>query len=97
MLEEMIARANSCVDGYAKELTEMADRIFDHPEIGPHEVFASGLLTDWLEAHAFAGTRGVGGLEPAFRAVWKNGEGGHNLGHLCENDALPGIGFFCFY
>ena len=95
MLDEMIARANNWVDGHAKELTDMADAIFDHPEIGPHEVFASKLLTDWLEAHGFAVTRGIGGLETAFRAVWKNGEGGPNLGLLCEYDALRGLGHGC--
>ena len=84
MLEQQIAQANACVDEQAPELTKMADTIFDHPEIGPHEVFASKLLTDYLESHGFAVTRGVGGLETAFRAVWKNGEGGPNMGLRCE-------------
>ena len=95
MLEQQIAQANACVDEQAPELTRMADTIFDHPEIGPHEVFASKLLTDYLESHGFAVTRGVGGLETAFRAVWKNGEGGPNMGLLCEYDALPGMGHGC--
>lgn len=95
MLEQQIAQANACVDEQAPELTKMADTIFDHPEIGPHEVFASKLLTDYLESHCFAVTRGVGGLETAFRAVWKNGEGGPNMGLLCEYDALPGMGHGC--
>ena len=95
MLEQQIAQANACVDAQAPELTKMADTIFDHPEIGPHEVFASKLLTDYLEAHGFTVTRGVGGLETAFRAVWKNGEGGPNMGLLCEYDALPGMGHGC--
>lgn len=95
MLEQQIAQANACVDEQAPELTKMADTIFDHPEIGPNEVFASKLLTDYLESHGFAVTRGVGGLETAFRAVWKNGEGGPNMGLLCEYDALPGMGHGC--
>ena len=95
MLEQQIAQANACVDEQAPELTKMADTIFDHPEIGPHEVFASSLLTDYLEDHGFTVTRGVGGLETAFRAVWKNGEGGPNMGLLCEYDALPGMGHGC--
>lgn len=95
MLEQQIAQANACVDEQAPELTKMADTIFDHPEIGPHEVFASKLLTDYLEAHGFTVTRGVGGLETAFRAVWKNGEGGPNMGLLCEYDALSGMGHGC--
>ena len=61
MLEQQIAQANACVDAQAPELTKMADTIFDHPEIGPHEVLASKLLTDYLEAHGFTVTRGVGG------------------------------------
>lgn len=95
MLEQQIAQANACVDEQVPELTKMAGTIFDHPEIGPHEVFASKLLTDYLEAHGFTVTRGVGGLETAFRAVWKNGEGGPNMGLLCEYDALPGMGHGC--
>ena len=95
MLEEQIKKANACVDAHADELCKMSDTIFDHPELGPHEVFASKLLTDYLEAHGFTVTRGIGSLPTAFKAVWKNGEGGPNLGLLCEYDALPGMGHGC--
>lgn len=95
MLEEQIKKANACVDAHKEELWNMSDAIFDHPELGPHEVFASKLLTDYLEAHGFTVTRGIGSLPTAFKAVWKNGEGGPNLGLLCEYDALPGMGHGC--
>ena len=39
--------------------------------------------------------KGAGGLETAFKAVFKKGEGGPNIGLLCEYDALPGIGHAC--
>ena len=39
----------ACIDSKALELTEMADDIFDHPELGLSEFRASGLLTSWLE------------------------------------------------
>ncbi len=53
MLQEQITKANGCVDAQAADLCRMSDAIFDHPEIGPNEVFASGLLTDYLQAHGF--------------------------------------------
>lgn len=89
MLKEQIAAANQAVDAQKEKLTAMADAIFDHPEIGPKEKFASGLLTDYLEKNGFSVTRGIGSLSTAFKAVWKNGEGGPNIGLLCEYDALP--------
>lgn len=95
MLEQQLAKANAVVDAQAPELAKMSDAIFDHPEIGPNEVFASGLLTDYLAKHGFQVEKGVGGLPTAFRAIWKNGEGGPNLGLLCEYDALPGMGHGC--
>ena len=85
----------ACIDSKALELTEMADDIFDHPELGLSEFRASGLLTSWLEKEGFQVEKGVGGLETAFKAVFKKGEGGPNIGLLCEYDALPGIGHAC--
>lgn len=95
MLEQQIDQANACVDEQKPVLTKMADTIFDHPEIGPNEFFAVRLLTDYLTSHGFQVEQGVGGLPTAFRAIWKNGEGGPNLGLLCEYDALPGMGHGC--
>lgn len=83
------------IDAMAPELTGMADDIFDHPELGLAEFYASKRLTDWLEREGFSVERGVGGLETAFRAVYRKGEGGPNIGLLCEYDALPGIGHAC--
>ena len=73
----------------------MADDIFDHPEIGLEEFHAQKVLTDWLEKEGFAVERGVAGVETAFKAVYRQGEGGPNIGLLCEYDALPGIGHAC--
>ena len=95
MLEKQIETANQWIDAHLSELTKMSDTIFDHPEIGPHEYKSSALLTQYLEDHGFAVTRGIGSLETAFRAIWKNGEGGPNIGLLCEFDALPGMGHGC--
>lgn len=70
----------------------MADQIFDNPEYEGEEVFASGLLTDYLKKNGFEVEMGVGGFKTAFRAVYSHGEGGPVLGILCEYDALRNLG-----
>ena len=92
MLKEVMFRD---IDGIRNEMTAMADDIFDHPEIGLEEFHAQKVLTDWLEKEGFAVERGVAGVETAFKAVYRHGEGGPNIGLLCEYDALPGIGHAC--
>lgn len=92
MLKEVMFRD---IDGIRNEMTAMADDIFDHPEIGLEEFHAQKVLTDWLEKEGFAVERGVAGVETAFKAVYCHGEGGPNIGLLCEYDALPGIGHAC--
>lgn len=76
-------------------LFQMACDIFDHPEIGCQEFFASKLLADALEAEGFQVERGVADLETAFRATWSHGEGGPNIGILGEYDALAERGHGC--
>jgi len=76
-------------------LFDLACQIFDCPETALEEFFASKLLADDLENQGFTVERGVGELPTAFRAVWKNGEGGPNIGILGEYDALPGKGHAC--
>ena len=77
------------------QMEQQAFAIFDRPECDGKEYFAAGLLADALEADGFAVERGIAGLETAFRAVWKHGEGGPNIGILAEYDALLGIGHAC--
>ncbi|MFR5601101.1 MAG: M20 family metallopeptidase [Lachnospiraceae bacterium] len=83
------------IDQMKQEMTAMSDAIFDHPELGLEEVFAEKLLTDWLEKEGFQVEHGVAGVPTAFRAIYKRGEGGPNIGLLCEYDALPGMGHAC--
>ncbi len=85
----------STIDAVAPELCSMADDIFDHPEIGLQEHHAVKLLTDWLEKEGFQVERGVADIETAFRAIYSHGEGGPDIGLLCEYDALPGMGHGC--
>ena len=41
------------IDAQRAELCSMADQIFDNPEYEGEEVFASGLLTDYLKKNGF--------------------------------------------
>ena len=91
----MKERMNRIIDSLRPELARLSDDIYDHPEVGLTERHASQLLTTWLEERSFAVERGVGGLETAFRAVWRQGEGGPRIGLLCEYDALPAQGHAC--
>lgn len=77
------------------QMTAMADDIFDHPELGLKEFHVFALLTGWLEKAGFQVERGVSGVETAFKAVYHHGEGGPNIGLLCEYDALAGLGHAC--
>lgn len=83
------------VEAQADRLISMGDQIFDHPEYDGEEVFASGLLEDYLEENGFWVQRGLKDWPTAFRATWKHGEGGPRIGLLCEYDALRNLGHGC--
>lgn len=83
------------IDQISPELLRMSDQIFDNPELGLKEFFASGQLCDYLEKAGFTVQRGIADIPTAFRATWENGTGGPSIGLLCEYDALEGIGHAC--
>ncbi|MEA4892030.1 MAG: M20/M25/M40 family metallo-hydrolase [Peptococcaceae bacterium] len=85
----MEEKINRYLDTIAPQLIEMADDIFDHPELPYEEVRSSGILCDWLEKEGFTVQRGIEELNTAFKAVYQNGPGGLNIGLLCEYDCLP--------
>ena len=83
------------IAGQEPGLFDMACQIFDNPECRGKEVFAADLCTAALEKAGFAIERDIGGEPNAFRAIWKNGEGGPNIGLLGEYDALEQQGHAC--
>ena len=83
------------VDAQKEALWSMNDQIHDNPEYEGNEVFAAGLLTDYLKAHGFEVEMGVGGYKTAFRGTFQHGEGGPVIGILTEYDALRGLGHGC--
>jgi len=83
------------VDSMRTILVEMNDFIHDNPETGNQEFKAHRLITDTLERGGFSVDREVVGLKTAFRATFRNGSGGPNIGLLCEYDALEELGHGC--
>lgn len=77
------------IEDRSLKLIDMADYIFDNPELAFKEYKASELLVNYLKDEGFKVEMGLGSLETAFRGVYDNGEGGPNIGLLCEYDALP--------
>lgn len=77
------------IDSKEDKLIEMADYIFDNPEMAFVEYKASKLLTDYLTEEGFEVELGLGSLDTAFKATYENGTSGPNIGLLCEYDALP--------
>ncbi|NLE46503.1 MAG: amidohydrolase, partial [Chloroflexi bacterium] len=77
------------LDAHEDRLAELSRVIWERPELGGLERFASGLLVDELKSAGFFVDMGVGQMPTAFVASW--GEGKPIIGILGEYDALPGL------
>ena len=85
--ERVVARARELMQS---ELLALADDLTRHPEIGFEEKRSVEKLSDYLRKHDFDVKLGVAGLDTAFVARWKGGNGAPNLGVIVEYDALRG-------
>lgn len=85
----MKTKIQETVKQYLSEIETINEYIFDHPEAGGEEYLSSAYLCDVLAAHGFEITKPYGGMETAFRAQYRFGEG-KTLAFLAEYDALPG-------
>ena len=94
-MNELDERICAIAERAFPELFSLAGGIFDHPETGLQEYYASGRLVSYLREKGFSVETGTGGLETAFRATWENVPGGPSIGLLMEYDALEGLGHAC--
>ncbi|MBR5339822.1 MAG: M20 family metallopeptidase [Lachnospiraceae bacterium] len=94
-MNELDERICAIAESAFPELFTLACDIYDHPETGLQEFYASGRLVSFLREKGFAVETGTGGLETAFRATWENAPGGPSIGLLMEYDALEGLGHAC--
>lgn len=83
------------IDKISDKLLNMADCIFDNPEIGLQEYKSSELLINTLKENGFNIEQNIGGFETAFRATYTLGNGGPAIGLLCEYDAIENLGHAC--
>ncbi|HBG1562387.1 TPA: M20 family metallopeptidase [Clostridioides difficile] len=74
---------------------KVSDYLFSNPELAFDEYKSQKALCDLLEENEFNVTKGVGGLETSFEAVYSNGTNGKTVAFLAEYDALPGMGHAC--
>lgn len=86
---------NKYIDDISNEILEMADSIFDDPELGLNEFRAMKKITNFLRKNDFSVEENIYDFETAFRATYKVGKGGVNIGLLCEYDALEDLGHAC--
>ena len=77
------------LDENTARFTQMSDQIWNNPEIHWEEVFASGLLADYLKSEGFSITLNPAGMQTAFIAEW--GKDKPVIALVGEYDALPGL------
>ncbi|MBQ0004294.1 MAG: amidohydrolase [Clostridiales bacterium] len=81
------------INDHEAALIEIAQDIFNHPEVAYKETNSSARLGGFMAAHGFKLTWDIAGLPTAFSATW--GTEGPHIGFLAEYDALPGLGHAC--
>ena len=91
----MRANLRNVIEQVYPELCKMADDIYDHPETGKKEFYASQYLVKTLQKAGFQVETGIAGMQTAFRAVFHHGDGGPVIGFMCEYDALEKMGHGC--
>lgn len=81
------AQALTAVDHNKELLCQVSDKLWDHPEIGFHESYATELYCSTLKELGFQVEQNLAGIPTAFSGTY--GEGGPVIGFLGEFDALP--------
>lgn len=85
----MKKRIIELIDSKAKYFTDIADYIWDNPELAFKEYKSSKALTDALEENGFEVEKGLAGMPTAFKGVF--GSGHPVIGFLAEFDALSNM------
>lgn len=85
------------IDKLKPRAIEMADCIFDNPELGEKEFDAQKILTNELKDNGFSIELGTGSLQTAFKAEFKFSKPGPSVAFIAEYDALPNMGHACHH
>lgn len=76
---------------------EMANYIFDNPELSTKEFKTKDYLVAELKKNDFQVQEGAGGFDTAFRAEFSFGKPGPTVALIAEYDALPNLGHACHH
>lgn len=81
--------ALQAIDRLKNQICRLSDSIWDHPETGYEEFFATDAYCRFLEEQGFQVERNLAGIKTAFSGTY--GHGSPVIGILGEFDALPGL------
>lgn len=94
-IEALKARAAAQVEALLPELNVLARDIWEHPELGYEERYATEKIMTTLEGHGVPVEHGIAGIETALHATIPGAKAGPRVGILAEYDALAGLGHAC--
>lgn len=92
--DEIKKLSSEIVDRKFDQLWKLASYIHANPEIAFEEKKAAHALSSYLQELGFAVKTGIAGLDTAFQAVFKKGNG-PRIAVFAEYDALKGLGHAC--
>ncbi|MEG0779195.1 MAG: M20 family metallopeptidase [Oscillospiraceae bacterium] len=84
----------SLIDEKTPQMQALSKWLYEHPEIGLQEFESAKKLCETLRELGFTVEEHLAGMETAFRATKKNGDG-PRVAFVAEYDALPGNGHAC--
>ena len=90
-------KAAAEIDRLKVSSIEMANYIFDNPELSTKEFKTKDYLIAELKKNDFQIQEGAGGLDTAFRAEFSFDRPGPTVAFIAEYDALPNIGHACHH
>jgi len=88
-MTEAVQEVLQWLDQHQNEFIQMANQIWQHPEVAWKEFKSSRLQAETLKREGFSITWDIGDMNTAFIAEW--GIGKPILGFIGEYDALPGL------
>ena len=96
-IDALKEKVKSLVDEISPRAIEMAEHIFDDPELSQKEFKAQKYLTEELKKNGFKVEEGAGGIETSFRAEFDSKKEGPAIALVAEYDALPKMGHACHH
>lgn len=83
-----------CIE-HEQEYVDIAEDIWQHPELSMQEFHCSSLIQKKLQKEGFTVEEEAGGMPTAFIAAFSYGSGKPVIGINCEFDSLPGLSQSC--